>query len=107
MRCSKIIPTALLLLTLPLSLCADEKVVGKAIFLPKSDGTLQPIYPVRVKVTREDSGKVVQHVTSLSCEVRARVRDVGKGVTVIQTVLKCDDGATYVVSGVIYQGDTR
>lgn len=107
MRCLKLISTLLLLLVLPINLCADEKMVGRAIFIAKSDGTLQPIYPVRIKVSREDSGKITQHAGSLSCEVRARVRDVGKGVTVIQTVLKCDDGATYVVIGSVYQGDAR
>jgi hypothetical protein len=107
MRCPKLIPTALLLLTLPLSLCADEKVIGRAIFLAKSDGTMQPIFPVKIHVSREGDGKIQQRAGSLSCEVRARVRDVGKGVTVIQTVLKCDDGGTYLVTGVVYQGEAR
>jgi hypothetical protein len=50
---------------------------------------------------------VVQRAGSLSCEVRARTRNAGNGVVVIQTVLKCDDNSTYVVTGIIYQGDSR
>lgn len=85
----------------------SERVIGTAIFLNKSDGVMQPIFPVRIHVSREDTGKIIQHAGSLSCEVRARVRDVGSGLSVIQTVLKCDDGGTYVVTGVVYQGESR
>jgi len=84
----------------------DDKPVGHAIFLTKSDGTLQPVYPVRVKVILE-SGKIRQRAGSLSCEVRARTQDSGQGWAVIQTVLRCDDGGTYVVTGMLYQDDHR
>jgi hypothetical protein len=76
-----------------------ERVIGTAIFLNKSDGVMQPVFPVRIHVSREGDGKIQQRAGSLSCEVRARVRDVGNGLSVIQTVLKCDDGGTYVVTG--------
>ena len=101
------------MITVSLALCLradakpDEKPVGRAIFLTKSDGSLQPIFPVRIRVERTDTGKVVQHAGSLSCEVRARQRQAGNEVVIIQTVLKCDDGGTYVVTGVIYQGESR
>jgi hypothetical protein len=68
---------------------------------------MQPIFPVKIHVSREGDGKIQQRSGSLSCEVRARIRDVGNGVNVIQTVLKCDDGGTYLVTGVVYQGDAR
>lgn len=97
----------LLMTTMMTASKQDETVVGRAIFVSKSDGTLQPIYPVRVRVEREGDGKIVQRAGSLSCEVRARVRDAGRGISVIQTVLRCDDGATYVVTGMIYSGDAR
>ena len=90
----------------PLNASKDEP-VGKVYFLKKSDGTLQPIYPVRLKVMLE-SGKVVEKTTSLACEVRSRQRaDLDSHVVVVQTVLRCEDGGTYVVVGTIYQGDAR
>lgn len=100
-------------ITLALVLCPwakakpDEKPVGHVVFVQKSDGTLQPIFPVRIKVSQE-SGKITQRAGSLECEVRARVKDVqmgGQPIQVIQTILKCDDGGSYVVVGTVFTGE--